>query len=155
MNTSRLFPSLLYETRGLLLARVKFSRLPSLLQIYRYIFYHDYRPYVGISVFVHTFQFWARRNFMKFIQFHIFSIFFIFSFFPLFIAFMYKMKAKFVISFVIVPMQCCFLWLRTLPHSEENTKQSLLVQAGTSFIWTNRGIFSRNNRLFNLLAISF
>lgn len=84
-----------------------------------------------------------------------FPYFSYFPFFPLFIAFMYKMKAKFVISFVIVPMQCCFLWLRTLPHSEENTKQSLLIQAGTSFIWTNRGIFSRNNRLFNLLAISF
>lgn len=65
------------------------------------------------------------------------------------------MYAKFVISFVIVSMQCCFLRLRTLRHFEENTKQSLLIQAGTSFIWTNRGIFSSNNRLFNLSVISF
>lgn len=83
--------------------------------------------------------------------FHIFDIFL----FSLFIAFMCQMKAKFVISFVIVSMQCCFLWLRTLRHFEENTKQSLLIQAGTSFIWTNRAIFSSNNRLFNLSAISF
>lgn len=83
--------------------------------------------------------------------FHIFDIFLS----SLFIAFMCQMKAKFVISFVIVSMQCCFLWLRTLRHFEENTKQSLLIQAGTSFIWTNRAIFLSNNRLFNLSAISF